>query len=388
MPRLADADASPRYGRAAPLARNREPRGRGRAGGIGVVVPRFCLVDRLRFSVPDERAMRKRDVPHIFSPAADESMRASARGARRRRAALFSGRLQYLPGTASTDAHAGLVGARSQPPNLARLRSCWRLSATTSFATFLPPFGTPRAADFAVEVLPGDHVDFQIVDEASGHWHVLLNLSTSTPARTIRRRTRPTLCCAGSQQYWECERVGDEQNSCFPYGGCHPRCWWRRDPASRRRCAPKAARLHEADALRQRAGARRTTTRPLRARVARGVFQPLLLRAAPERTPRRRRALLRRGRRGGAGAAVVAAAPRFVAAADAGAAGDDVDDPAGRCSTCCVFAYRRRLRGARRQRRARRRHRRRRPRCRRRTPVVGAAALWRLVDAAIGKTPR
>ena len=42
------------------------------------------------------------------------------------------------------------------------------LSATTSFATFLPPFGTPRAADFAVEVSPGEHVDFEVVDERPG----------------------------------------------------------------------------------------------------------------------------------------------------------------------------------------------------------------------------
>ena len=42
------------------------------------------------------------------------------------------------------------------------------LSATTSFATFLPPFGTPRAADFAVEVSPDESVEFPVVDERPG----------------------------------------------------------------------------------------------------------------------------------------------------------------------------------------------------------------------------
>ena len=136
------------------------------------------------------------------------------------------------------------------------------LSATTSFAAFLPPFGTPRVADFAVEVSPGDNVDFQIVDERPG-----LVLGRGAPPQ----RSRIFHIDAGPydtpsdaadallrwiSEYWECERVGDEQNSCFPYGGCHRRCWWR---GSRGRvslelelCA-EAARLHELDALRERA---------------------------------------------------------------------------------------------------------------------------------------
>ena len=107
------------------------------------------------------------------------------------------------------------------------------LSATTSFAAFLPPFGTPRAADFAVEVSPGDNVDFQIVDERPG-----LVLGRGAPpqhGRTFHIDAGPydTPSDAADallrwiSEYWECERVGDEQNSCFPYGGCHRRCWWR-----------------------------------------------------------------------------------------------------------------------------------------------------------------
>ena len=136
------------------------------------------------------------------------------------------------------------------------------LSATASFAAFLPPFGTPRAADFAVEVSPGESVEFPVVDERPG-----LVLGRGAPpqhGRTFHIDAGPydTPSDAADallrwiSEYWECERVGDEQNSCFPYGGCHRRCWWR---SSRGRvslelelCA-EAARLHELDALRQRA---------------------------------------------------------------------------------------------------------------------------------------
>ena len=134
--------------------------------------------------------------------------------------------------------------------------------SATSFAAFLPPFGTPRAADFAVEVSPGDNVDFEVVDERPG-----LVLGRGAPplrGSTFHIDAGPydTPSDAADallrwiSEYWECERVGDEQNSCFPYGGCHRRCWWR---GSRGRvslelelCA-EAARLHELDALRQRA---------------------------------------------------------------------------------------------------------------------------------------
>ena len=136
------------------------------------------------------------------------------------------------------------------------------LSATTSFAAFLPPFGTPRAADFAVEVSPGENIKFEVVDERPG-----LVLGRGAPplrGRTFHIDAGPydTPSDAADallrwiSEYWECERVGDEQNSCFPYGGCHRRCWWR---GSRGRvslelelCA-EAARLHEFHALRQRA---------------------------------------------------------------------------------------------------------------------------------------
>ena len=28
-------------------------------------------------------------------------------------------------------------------------------------------------------------------------------------------------------EYWECHRIDDERNSCFAWGACHRRCWWR-----------------------------------------------------------------------------------------------------------------------------------------------------------------
>ena len=107
------------------------------------------------------------------------------------------------------------------------------LSATTSFATFLPPFGTPRAANFAVEVSPGDHIDFEVVDERPGL--VLGRGALPQRGRTFHIDAGPFATPSDAaeallrwiSEYWECERVGDEQNSCFPYGGCHRRCWWR-----------------------------------------------------------------------------------------------------------------------------------------------------------------
>ena len=137
------------------------------------------------------------------------------------------------------------------------------LSATTSFAAFLPPFGTPRAADFAVEVSPGENIEFEVVDERPG-----LVLGRGAPplrGRTFHIDAGPydTPSDAADallrwiSEYWECERVGDEQNSCFPYGGCHRRCCCRgscaRVSLELELCA-EAARLHELDALRQRAG--------------------------------------------------------------------------------------------------------------------------------------
>ena len=28
-------------------------------------------------------------------------------------------------------------------------------------------------------------------------------------------------------EYWACHRLSDGSNSCFEFGGCHRRCWWR-----------------------------------------------------------------------------------------------------------------------------------------------------------------
>ena len=35
------------------------------------------------------------------------------------------------------------------------------------------------------------------------------------------------LCRRWLLEYWACHKIGEDQNSCFEFGACHRRCWWR-----------------------------------------------------------------------------------------------------------------------------------------------------------------
>lgn len=47
------------------------------------------------------------------------------------------------------------------------------------------------------------------------------------------RSEAAALCRRWLREYWECHRSGVDTNSCFEFGGCHRRCWWRASSTGR-----------------------------------------------------------------------------------------------------------------------------------------------------------
>ena len=53
-------------------------------------------------------------------------------------------------------------------------------------------------------------------------------LGVAVDAGPFRSRREAThLLRRWLEQYWECKKLDSGDNSCFEFGGCHRRCWWR-----------------------------------------------------------------------------------------------------------------------------------------------------------------